>query len=167
MGYAIFAARKLSLTNRLNQIRFRILQLDQQQQTLSQAAGDKQRAYSMIKNNFNNYGNAQMNIFGQQQQFAMQQLQKPDLSEEDKAKYQQILSNAVNYVRSTTDSIFQQNTYLDITASYDLAQINQLENQIELERKTLETQEKAMSAELEAVEKKEDSEIKNSAPKFA
>ena len=167
MGYAIFAARKLMLTNRLSQIRFRILALSQQKMTLSQAAGDKQRAYSMLKNNFDQFGNQYVNIFGKQHSDALSQLNNKNLSEEQREFYQQILQNSFGTMKSITDSIFNQNQYIDLQASYDLKNINNIENQIDLEMKTLETQEKAMTAELQEVEKKEDSEIKNSAPKFA
>jgi len=42
-----------------------------------------------------------------------------------------------------------------------------MENQIELERKNLETRVQALTAERQSVEKAEENEIKNSAPKFA
>ena len=167
MGYAIFGARKLMLTNRLSQIRFRILALSQQKMTLSQAAGDKQRAYSMLKNNFDQFGNQYVNIFGNQQQGALSILNNPESTKEAKDAAQALLTNSFGTMKSITDSIFNQNQYIDLQASYDLKNINNIENQIDLEMKTLETQEKAMTAELQEVEKKEDSEIKNSAPKFA
>ena len=163
MGYAIFGARKLMLTNRLSQIRFRILALSQQKMTLSQAAGDKQRAYSMLKNNFDQFGNQYVNIFGNQQQGALSILNNPESTKEAKDAAQALLTNSFGTMKSITDSIFNQNQYIDLQASYDLKNINNIENQIDLEMKTLETQEKAMTAELQEVEKKEDSEIKNSA----
>ena len=59
------------------------------------------------------------------------------------------------------------NQTLDMTSQNQLRQIKEMENQIELERKNLETQVKAMTAEKQEVEKAEDNQIKESAPKFA
>ena len=64
-------------------------------------------------------------------------------------------------------NIFTFNQGLDLQTSTKLGQINQVETQIELEAKTIETQIKALTAERDAIEKEEDNQIKNSAPKFA
>ena len=56
---------------------------------------------------------------------------------------------------------------IDFQSSGDLQSVKEMENQIELERKNLETQVQALTAERQSVEKAEENEIKNSAPKFA
>ena len=73
MGYAIFTARKLMLTNRVNQLSMRILQLSQQQQTLADNAARMERAMAATRNLFSTIGNAfqmgmtmQQNILSQQ-----------------------------------------------------------------------------------------------------
>lgn len=150
MGYAIFAARKLSLTNRLNQLNFRIMQLSQQQQTLSQTAGDMERVLSMQKSFFNNMGQLAMNNMFMQQQTG----QKMDPS---------IFSQVMQQVQQ----MYMMNSYMDWQASSQMRQIKDRENLIELERKTLETQAKAVENELKQVEESETKAIERSAPKFA
>ncbi len=166
MGYAIFAARKLMLTNRLNQVRFRILALSQQQMTLSQAAGDKQRYLSYTKNIFNNLSNSAVNNFLTAQKTQLEQ-QYGQNGINDPTAFSNAMNNAWQQINLFSNTINQNNQALDLSASYEMERIKDIENQIELEKKTLETQEKAMTAELQEIEKKEDSEIKNSAPKFA
>ena len=150
MGYAIFAARKLSLTNRLNQLNFRIMQLSQQQQTLSQTAGDMERVLSMQYSFFNNMGQLAMNNMFMQQQTG----QKMDPS---------IFSQVMQQVQQ----MYMMNSYMDWQASSAMRQVKDRENLIELERKTLETQAKAVQTELQKVEEAEDKAIERSAPKFA
>ena len=74
MGYAIFTARKLMLTNRVNQLQMRIMQLSQQQQTLSDNAGRLERAIANTRNLFSNIGNAFQMGYSMQQQAISQSL---------------------------------------------------------------------------------------------
>ncbi len=166
MGYAIFAARKLSLTNRLNQLNFRIMQLSQQQMTLSQAAGDRQRYLSYTKNVFNNMTNAAVNNFltEQKAQFEKQYGQN---GINDPAAFSNAMNNMWSQINLFSNTINQSNQALDLSASYEMGKIKNIENQIELERKTLETQAKAVETELKQVEEAENKAIERSAPKFA
>ncbi len=172
MGYAIFTARKLMLTNRINQINFRIMQLSQQQQTLADSAAKMERAIANTKNLFNNIGNA----ISMSQQQASQALQYQLMSNLQKG--QSIDPSVIGQLGSILGggglmsspaglALNIMNQSLELTSQNQLRQIKEMENQIELERKNLETQVKAMTAEREAVEKAEDKEIQNSAPKFA
>lgn len=167
MGYAIFTARKLMLTNRINQISFRLLQLSQQKQTLAQATGDKQRALAYTKSIFNNMGQQAMMGYQSQQMQLGQQLSQPGLTPERRAELSKLLSDTYQNMNGIGNIFNSYNSYMDMASSYELQFIKDKETQIDLEMKTLETQQKAMTAELQEVEKKEDSEIKNSAPKFA
>lgn len=164
MGYAIFTARKLMLTNRINQMNFRIMQLSQQQQTLAKAAGDMERNISWAKNMFSTIGNS----FAQQQQqqnaYVMYQMQQGTIKPDE----MQALLNGGMFQQNPMGSMFSfAGQMIDMQSENELRKVKDMENQIELERKNLETQVKAMSAEREADEKAEDNEIKNSAPKFA
>ncbi len=157
MGYAIFTARKLMLTNRLSQLNFRIMQLSQQQQTLSQAAGDFERAMSAQKAYFNNLGNQQMNIF-------MGMLQGGQLnSNGNNANVNSIFQQIQEQIQKT----YMTNSYFDALSQSKMQNIKNIEDQIEQEMKTLETQQKAVSTELKSVEDAESKAIENAAPKFA
>ena len=164
MGYAIFTARKLMLTNRINQLNFRIMQLSQQQQTLAKAAGDKERQISWIKGMFNTIGNAFSQRLNIETQAAVTQAQQGGASPED---LQKLLSGSYAQ-QNIMGQMFQfAGMMIDYQSSGELRSVKDMENQIELERKNLETQVQALSAERQSVEKAEESEIKNSAPKFA
>lgn len=178
MGYAIFTARKLMLTNRINQVNFRIMQLSQQQQSLAQAAGDKQRCIAWAKNMFSTIGNSltsgiQMNMMGMSNSI-MSNLgikQGDTLTDEQQKQMQAEMEKEMKksyLAMAGTQNFFNGlSQMIDFSTQNELRNINNMENQIELERKNLETQVKAMTAELESVEKAEDNAIKNSAPKFA
>ncbi len=164
MGYAIFTARKLMLTNRINQLNFRIMQLSQQQQTLAKAAGDKERQISWIKGMFNTIGNAFSQRMNIQTQAAIYQAQQGGGSMED---LQKLLSGSYAQ-QNMMGQMFQfAGMMIDYQSSNDLRSVKDMENQIELERKNLETQVQALTAERDSVEKAEENQIKNSAPKFA
>ena len=152
MGYAIFAARKLSLTNRLNQLNFRIMQLSQQQMTLSQAAGDMERVLSAQKNYMNNVNNAMLNnLFNMNGQNG------------SGGATNNIFQQAMQQIQQT----YLQNSMMDLLAGNKMQEVKNIETQIELERKTLETQAKAVETELKQVEEAENKAIERSAPKFA
>lgn len=164
MGYAIFTARKLMLTNRINQINFRIMQLSQQQQTLAKAAGDMERNLSWAKNLFGTIGNAFTQQQQQANQIAMYQMMQGGGNKED---LQKLLSGGFMQQNVIGSMFSLAGQMIDMQSQNELRRVKDMENQIELERKNLETQVKAMTAERESVEKAEDNEIKNSAPKFA
>ena len=174
MGYAIFTARKLMLTNRINQLNFRIMQLSQQQMTLSNNAAKLERALANQKNVFQTIGNIYQTSLTMQQQ-----------------AYTSSLFNAAQKDGTVNASTMQQFATLGLNGMFNFAttplgmmmgmmqqqqemvnqtkleQIKDMENQIELERKSLETQLKAAQAEMQEVEKAEENQIKNAAPKFA
>lgn len=161
MGYAVFTARKLMLTNRINQLNFRIMQLSQQQQTLSKAAGDKERQVSWVKSMFNSIGNAFTQRLNIQTQGAMMQ------AGSDPQQLQNLLSGSYAMQNAMAQQFQFAGMMIDFQSSGELQRVKDMENQIELERKNLETQVQALSAERQSVEKAEENEIKNSAPKFA
>lgn len=178
MGYAIFTARKLMLTNRVNQLSFRIMQLSQQQQTLSDNAGRLERAIANTRNLFSSIGNAfQMGMTLQQQALQkdlMTKIQSSGGNTQDPsvqaafAQMGSLLNGGANFA-STPMGISMQlmNQSLETINEGKMRQIKEMENQIELERKSLETQLSAAQKELEKVEQAEDKNIERSAPKFA
>lgn len=160
MGYAVFTARKLMLTNRINQLNFRIMQLSQQQQTLSKAPATKKgrsrglRVCSTQSETLSLKRNLQT-------QAAINQ------AGNDPAALQQLLSGSYAMQNAMAQQFQFAGMMIDYQSSGDLQSVKDMENQIELERKNLETQVQALTAERQSVEKAEESEIKNSAPKFA
>lgn len=174
MGYAIFTARKLMLTNRVNQISFRIMQLTQQQQTLADNAAQKERAIANTRNLFSSIGNAFQMGMQMQTQAAMQNLNQsiqqnggtPDASAMNAIG--NILNGGNNFM-ATPMGMFMNvmNQSIEMSSQNDLRQVKEMENQIELQRKSLETQLNAAQKELEKVEQQEEKNIERSAPKFA
>lgn len=172
MGYAIFTARKLMLTNRINQINFRVMQLSQQQQTLADNAAQMERAISNTKSLFSNIGNAvamsqqQMGTALQQQLF--KNLQNGETV--DPALMGQLgsLLGGGGFMNSPAGMALNlMNQTIEMTSQNQLRQVKDMENSIELERKNLETQLKAMTTERDKIEEAEGKECERSAPKFA
>ena len=179
MGYAIFTARKLMLTNRVNQLSMRILQLSQQQQTLADNAARMERAMAATRNLFSTIGNAfqmgmtmQQNILSQQLSQSIQNNGGKTDSPEAKALYTQMLGMYMNgggNFMSTGPGMLlsSMNQMMETVNENKMRQVKDMETQIELQRKSLETQLNAAQKELEKVEQQEDKEIERSAPKFA
>lgn len=163
MGYAIFTARKLMLTNRINQINFRIMQLSQQQQTLAKAAGDMERNLSWAKNIFGSIGSMFTQGLQQNMNIAAYGMTQGGNTQ----ALSDFLSGGYQAMQQSTLMFSLVGQMVDAQSQNQLRNVKDMENQIELERKNLETQVKALTAERESVEKAEDNEIKNSAPKFA
>ena len=171
MGYAIFTARKLMLTNRINQLSARRMQLSQQQQTLSDQRSQLERAMAARKNIFSNIAN--MVQMGMQQAVNAQMKSMYDNVSSggqitmDPSQLSALLAgaNAMNHPLMGMVNFMQQND--QIIADNNFRQIKEQESQIELQAKSIETQLKAAQAELQEVEKQEDANIKASAPKFA
>ena len=173
MGYAIFTARKLMLRNRINQINFRMLQLTQQQQTLADQASRWERAMANTRTVFSQIGNIfqmGMNAMVQKQ---MQELYNNNVNggggTQDYSIFNTILSTGgLNFMATPVGAYMNMMSQsLDMANQNQLQRVKDMENQIELQMKSLETQLKAAQAEMESVEKAEDNEIKSSAPKFA
>ncbi len=174
MGYAIFTARKLMLTNRINQISFRIMQLTQQQQTLADNAARMERAIANTRNLFSSIGNAFQMGLQMQQQTAMQGLYQNiqanggKIDQSALSSIGSLLGGGMNFM-STPMGMFMtlMNQSIEMTSQNELRNVKEMENQIELQRKSLETQLNAAQKELEKVEQAEDKNIERSAPKFA
>lgn len=170
MGYAIFTARKLMLRNRINQINFRMMQLSQQQQTLADQAGRWERAIANTRTMFSNIGNMFQMGMNMAMQGQMQGLQQNILSggQMNMAGLGGMLNGGMNFFATPMGSYLNlMNQSVEMANQNQLKQVKDMENQIELQMKSLETQVKAAAAEMEQVEKAEDNEIKKSAPQFA
>lgn len=154
MGYVLFTARKLMLQNRLNQASYRQMVLSQQRNDLVQKASDMemQNGYSATIKSIQANTDYSKSI--------------TDLT--NKAKTDTSID--LNAELAKQASIFDNTKYGNTADSQkDKNQLNSIyaiENQIDLEMKKLDTTVKEITAEMESVEKAEDSAIKASAPKY-
>ena len=170
MAYGIFTARKLMLVNRINQMQYRLMQLSQQQMSLADSAAQHERAAASRKNLLSNFSN----IF----QMGLEQKRQNQLKE----YYQQAKSADVQISESVMMNMLQSTDPMKDPRMYALTMLNQveesrsgailrqvkeMENEIQLQMKSLETQLAAAQAELKTVEDTERKNIENSAPKFA
>ena len=141
MGYALFTARKLSLTTRVNQMNAQLMSLSQRQMDLANQIATKESANALRTNS----ANAQAySVFAAAVQGGG-----------DTTQAQAALNKTLSDNSSKT--------------AMDDAEIQQLEakqTQIDLQRKNLETQLNAAQQELESVEKAEQSAIKSSTPGY-
>ena len=170
MGYAIFTARKLMLINRINQMQYRLMQLSQQQMSLADSAAQQERASASRKNLLSNFSN----IF----QMGMERDRQLQLQK----YYEQANSTRVEVPKDVMFNMFQSTNPManpaiatlniisqleEARSGSQLRQVKEMENEIQLQMKSLETQLAAAQAELKSVEETERKNIENSAPKFA
>ena len=169
------------LTNRINQINYRMMQLSQQQQTLANNAATLERALANQKTVFQTIGNvwqSHLTMQQQQQTTAMYAiLQNSELSAEERQTQLTAMTQAFgglglngmfNFATTPQGMIFTaMQQQMETINQTKLQQVKDMENEIQLQMKSLETQLKAAQEELQQVEKAEENNIKNSAPKFA
>ena len=153
MGYALFTARKLMLQNRLNQMNYRLMVLSQQQQDLTQKTANIE-----MQNGFN----ASINSIFVNNQMTQQYdalLGKTDLTDSQRKAEIEALGRMFSSME--TDNKIRAQKDMN-----NLKSVQAISNQIDLEMKKLDTQVKETTAEMEQVEKAEETAIKNSAPKY-
>lgn len=173
MGYAIFTARKLMLTNRINQMNFRLIQLSQQQQTLADLSAQMERSVAARRSLFSKITDMFQMGMQQMQNTVMYNLQMQNYNNGgtmDQNTLSQMLSgmnsfNVFNNPIMTTLQYYQQQDQL--VSENNMRQVKEQETQIELQRKSIETQLAAAQKELEKIEDAESKNIDRSAPKFA
>ena len=149
MGYALFTARKLSVTARVNQLNAQLMSISQQQQDLANQISNKQQANNMRTASANM---AALNIF-------QNSMSGVDSNSSD---YQSTFDTA----QMTYNKAMAQNTVDSTMSDAEIQQLSQQDNALDMQRETLETQLNAASQELEQVKKAEESAIKNATPKY-
>ncbi len=137
MGYAIMSARKILLTNRINRLNFQIMCLGEAQNSLSQQMGNYQRMISYY-NNQNSFAQSLAMLCG----------------------ITNMMSGQGGYNFNFTGESF-----LPLFGQY--ATVAMVEDDIEAQKKQLETQLQVATKELEAVEKAEEQAIGRATPKYA
>ena len=137
MGYAIMSARKILLTNRINRLNFQIMCLGEAQNSLSQQMNNYQRMM-----NYYNNKNGFMQMY-----------------------MQQIGINNLQNGQGGYNFNFMNESFLPLFGQY--ATVSMVEDDIETQKKQLETQLQVATKELEAVEKAEEQAIGRATPKYA
>ena len=180
--YAIFTMRKLQLTQRINQLQYRQMQLAQRLADLSAYAGNI--ADGIITPN--EFMNSPASIFGVQMNYLNSSIPK--------ALYQagtatQMYMTNINNMNAMSggqygmavdpskpnsiyvNQVFVFNSYLkqalEAAGKAEAAKIKQMETNIQSEKLQIDTQLKAAEKELEGVEDAESKGIERSTPKYA
>ncbi len=141
MGYALFFARKLSLTARVNGLNAQLMSISQQQMDLTNKISAKQNAANLRTAVANN--NA-ASIY-------TKALKSGGDTQTAEANYNEAVSS--NDLQNAMDNV-------------EINNLNQQQTALDTQRKTLETQLNAAQNELSQVEKAEESAIKNSTAKY-
>lgn len=182
MGYALFTARKLMLQTRLNQMNYRLMVLSQQQQDMTQQVANEQMMSS--------FKTSAGSIFAYQQYDVAKQALSNNLDIKDykdtngnldyakllkdvndgkqgtKKLEQTTIDNDTDFLKTQLNEMTTKNQLQSQSDALKLQAVQTVGNQIDLEMKKLDSQIKETTAELEQVEKAEDTAIKNSAPKY-
>ncbi len=179
--YAIFTMRKLQLTQRINQLQYRQMQLAQRLQDLAVYAGNV--ADGLITPS--EFMNGPASIFGVQLNYLNSSVPKA-LFEASTAS-QMYMTNLMNVNAASgghyamavdpskpssinTNQFFIFNAFLkqamDAAGKAEAAKVKQMETAIQNEKAQIDTQIKAAEAEMDAVQKAEDDGIKKSAPQY-
>ena len=180
--YAIFTMRKLQLTQRINQLQYRQMQLSQRLMDLATYAGNVADGILTPEE----FMSSPASIFGVQTNFLNSSIPKA-LFQAGTAT-QMHINNIMNMNAmsggqygmlvdpSNPNSIYANqffifNSYfkpaLEAAGKAEAAKIKKLETNIQMEKQQIETQLKAAEAELKSVEEAETKGIEASAPKFA
>ncbi len=169
--YAVFAMRKMLLTQRINQINFKLMQLSQKQSDLALFGANIQDG--MVTPD--EYMNSPASLFGAQMQFGQQAMMMAMPQAQVQMQYymqqQQMMQmqGIQPQMMPNQNNVFQSfiRQALESAAKGMTKRVAAEENKIEMERTRLTTQLKAAQQELESCEKGEDEGIKRSTPKYA
>lgn len=159
--YAMFTARKLMLTSRINSLNLKLMLLAQKEMDLSTyGANIADGAISAEE-----FANSPSSIFNRQMLYS----QTTSMNAGAQASNEMNLYLSTNANTSVDQNALYQSYYqeaLKEAAQVENKRIAVIENQIDQQRLQIETQLKAAQAELDSVEKAEDNGIKASAPKY-
>lgn len=150
MGYALFTARKLSVTTRLNSCNAQLMSLTEKEYSLSSSIFAKQNASALNSTKasqeaYTKYANTVNGL---------------DSTSEN---YNSAKKDAENELNKALAEIDTQTAMSDA----EIQELNQLQTNYDLQKKRCETQLNAYQNELESVEKAEQNAIKKSAPNFS
>lgn len=180
MGYALFTARKLMLQSRLNQMNYRLMVLSQQQQDMTQQTANMQMMSSFKQSSNSIFAyqqyDAAKNALSKGIDISQYKDSSGNLKMDDINKAlagasttpltQTVIDNDNQYLQSKLNSSLLATQNDSAADALKLQAVSTVGNQIDLEMKKLDSQIKETTAEMESVEKAEETAIKNSAPKY-
>lgn len=180
--YAIFTMRKLQLTQRINNLQFRLMQLSQRLQDLSVYAGnvaDGVMSPSEFMNSPASIFGANMNYFNNSVPKALFQASRSSQAYNANIMNMNRASNGQYGMAvdpSNPNSIYANQYFvfnsffkqaLDAAGKAEGAKVKRLETDISNQKLMIETQLKAADTELQKVEEQETKNIERTAPKYA
>ena len=152
MGYALFTARKLSVTTRLNNCNANLMSITEKEYALTASIFAKQNASALDSTKASQEAYAKYET-------AMNGLAGMDSSTDE---YKTAKTNAETALNKAIADIDVKSAMSDA----EIQTLNQQQTMYDLQKKNLETQLNAYQNELDAVEKAEENAIKGSTPKF-
>ena len=180
--YAIFTMRKLQLTQRINSLQYRLMQISQKLQDLAVYAGNV--ADGVISPS--EFMNSPASIFGVNMNFLNNSV--PKALYQASMSTQMYTNNIINLNNasggqyayaldpSNPNSIYNNQFFvfnsffkqaLDAAGKAEAAKVKRFETDLQNEKLMIDTQLKAAEKELESVEKAEEKGIERSTPKYA
>ena len=153
MGYALFTARKLSLTTRINTCNANLSINSEKANALSNSIFAKQQksALELFTANKNAYSIFEKTIKD---------------AEEKNSGNDDAINNAMIKAQYTLQKAMSAASQKQTMSNIEIQQLRQQQNLLDQERQSLQTQLTAYQNELTNVEKAEETAIKNSTPKF-
>lgn len=163
MGFLIFAFRKLTLRRQISNIQFKLMNMGIDKQRLMEQSNQMQSSIDMFGSLMQQaYGTPIMNYQMQMQSAIANQMSAgggqtnpSDMIQQYMRPYQEL-----------TQAYMQQKSIFDIQQKAAMQQIHSKETQMDQEMDRLNSQLKLMQEEMQNVEKGEDQEAKQAAPKF-
>ena len=154
MGYALFTARKLSVTTRLNMCNAIL-------------ACNTEKTYSLSNSIFVQQSKRDLELStATQNAYSVYEKAVTTANEQNKGN-----TDAINTAVSAADAVLQkalkEAEAKQTQSNVEIQKLNQKQTLLDQERQRLQTQLNAYSNELSNVEKAEESAIKNSTPKFS
>jgi len=167
MGFLIFAYRKLSLKRKINDLNFKVMMLQDKEQSMLTKIGNTQQSMSNMQSIMTATGSAQMaqmtnsilaKYYDKDDKGNMKLKADTDANLLNQEMYK------ANYEHAAQESLFK--GMFDAKNKSELTVLNQQSTQISQQKASIESQLKQLSGELEGVEKAEDQAAKQDAPKF-
>ena len=167
MGYALFTARKLSVSSRLNLCNAHIMSNTERAYSLTARISALQSQSSLdkttqSKNAYTEYSKAVTSASDEYQTVLKNEKATDAEKDAAKEKYNTAQTKAQGILNEALAEIDSKSAMTDI----EIQDLNMEQTQLDQQKKTLETQLTAYTNELEAVEKAEEDAIKKAAPKF-
>ena len=154
MGYALFTARKLSVSTRLNMCNTNL-------------ACNTEKAYSLSNSIFVKQSKRDLELTtATQNAYAVYEKAVSDANSTYEGNTEKI-NAAVTAADAVLQKALKEAEFKQTQSNTEIQQLNQKQTLLDQERQRLETQLNAYTNELSNVEKAEESAIKNSAPKFS